>query len=452
VNRLTVIPGHNLNSLKAMPAESVHCCVTSPPYWGLRDYGLPPVSWPSGWTGQHGLEPTPEMFIAHEVAIFREVRRVLRKDGTLWLNLGDCYATGAGAVGDCPGGGKQGERWARRPEKNGRGEEQGGYRGDRNGIGPMTQPNRMPIEGLKPKDLVGIPWRVALALQADGWYLRSDIIWHKPNPMPESVTDRPTKAHEYIFLLTKAERYFYDAEAIREPVTGTAAPRMSQAALHEIAENRANGMAPAQSNPKRHGQNPKARLEQFNCASTGTIKIAASLPVSSRNKRSVWSVPTAPYKEAHFATFPPDLIKPCILAGTSAAGCCVDCGAPFERVVELGEPDEEHKRACGADANGEYNGKATKAYDAAGVQDPSEVKARILAGMCKRKTVGWKATCKCGNEAKAPCVVLDPFGGSFTTGAVAMELGRAAIVLELNPNYIEMGKRRCDITPGLALA
>lgn len=200
---ITILQGDCLDRLRELPDESVHCCVTSPPYWGLRDYGC---------AGQIGLEKTPQEYVAKMVEVFSEVRRVLRDDGTCWVNLGDCYATGAGRVGACPGGGERGAKWA-------------GYRGDRDkdpkatGIGPMTQPNRMPLPGLKPKDLVGIPWRVAFALQADGWYLRSDIIWHKPSPMPESVTDRPTKSHEYIFMLSKSERYAYDAEAIKEPGT-----------------------------------------------------------------------------------------------------------------------------------------------------------------------------------------------------------------------------------------
>src|SRR5262245_47420632 len=195
---VTILRGDCREVLRTLPAESVNCVVTSPPYWGLRDYGV---------AGQIGLEETYSDYIDKMVGVFEAVRRILRKDGTVWLNLGDSYATGAGAVGECPGGGEQGARW----------------RGDGSkrdyGLGPMTQPNRMPQAGLKPKDLTGIPWRVAFALQADGWYLRQDIIWSKPNPMPESVRDRCTKAHEYLFLLSKSERYYYDAEAIAEPAT-----------------------------------------------------------------------------------------------------------------------------------------------------------------------------------------------------------------------------------------
>jgi len=281
----TIYQGHALEVLRAMPDQSVNCCVTSPPYWGLRDYGVP---------GQLGLEPTPEEYTANMVEVFREVRRVLADDGTLWLNLGDSYATGAGKVGDCPGGGAQGERFK-------------GYRGTRDGdpknkycMGPMIQPNRMPIPGLKPKDLIGIPWRVAFALQADGWYLRSDIIWHKPNPMPESVTDRPTKSHEYIFLMAKSARYYYDHEAVKEPDANTDHPRHvlnGQPALEP-----SGGIAPVHSGLRRKdGRNGLGR-----------------------NKRTVWTVSTKPFKEAHFATFPPCLIEPCILAGCPRGGTVLD--------------------------------------------------------------------------------------------------------------------------------
>ncbi len=265
---------------RAVPLKdnSVQCVVTSPPYWGLRDYGIAPSLWggdpncehlfngltrksggayapgskkrwqhsaddfgrddrfidghpeiPVGsicqcgaWFGCLGLEPTPELYVGHIVQVFREVRRVLKNDGTVWLNIGDSYATGAGSVGDCPGGGEQGARWRgdhpRDPKRNAAAIP----------LGPTTQPNRMPIAGLKPKDLVGIPWRVAFALQADGWYLRSDIIWSKPNPMPESVTDRPTKAHEYVFLLSKNERYFFDQDAVREAYAPASFERWNQ--------------------------------------------------------------------------------------------------------------------------------------------------------------------------------------------------------------------------------
>jgi DNA modification methylase len=256
--------------------ESVDCVVTSPPYWGLRDYGV---------AGQLGLEATPADYVAAMVAVFRESWRVLRPAGTLWLNLGDSYSTQAGE-GKVPGGGGQGARWARinqtRDPKPSGGRE------------PMWQPNRRKIEGLKPKDLVGIPWRVAFALQADGWWLRSDIVWAKPNPMPESVTDRPTRAHEYLFLLTKSARYWYDAEAIAEPAIRAG----------DIPGGRkyvGNGM-------------------RFNANG----KNGASPVAESRNARSVWTIATQPYSGAHFATFPEEIARRCIRAGCPKGGIVLD--------------------------------------------------------------------------------------------------------------------------------
>ena len=319
-----VMCGDVLDKLKDIPDESVNCCVTSPPYWGLRDYGT--AQWEDGdsecdhrhpaeqrqlphgdgrvndfyadnrvlkkgvgalyWIEcakcgarridqQIGLEPTPEAYVARLVEIFREVRRVLRDDGTLWLNLGDSYATGTGSArvagGDCFG-------------KANSIVDSGDF--------PACQPNRMPIPGLKPKDLVGIPWRVAFALQADGWYLRSDIIWHKSNPMPESVRDRPTKAHEYLFLLAKSKRYYYDAEKIAEEST---CARMRGPALHpDLASTNGN---------------------------SGLCRRPFS---ATRNRRSVWAVTTEPFLEAHFATFPTKLIMPCILAGCPPDGWILD--------------------------------------------------------------------------------------------------------------------------------
>lgn len=272
-----VYHGDALSVLRELPSESVHCVVTSPPYWGLRDYGV---------EGQLGLEATPEEYVSKMVEVFREVRSVLRDDGTLWLNLGDCYATGGGSVGRCPGGGEQGERFLRQGMIN-------------------TQPNRMPLEGLKPKDLCGIPWMLAFALRADGWYLRSDIIWHKPNPMPESVTDRPTKAHEYIFLLSKSERYHYDATAIKEPQSETTMERFG------------NGT------PRIIGKKEKTAKAGDVLANSSYVRSVGILE-NGRNKRSVWTVNTQPFPEAHFATFPEELIKPCILAGCPAGGTVLD--------------------------------------------------------------------------------------------------------------------------------
>lgn len=386
-----IIQGDALEVLRTLEDESVHCCVTSPPYWGLRDYGVKPTVWGGdenhkhewgdivrvnatnhtdkrrwqhtrngrdeeapiekrvawlrsqvnqgafcqcgAWRGSLGLEPTPEMYVEHLVEIFREVRRVLRGDGTVWLNLGDCYATGAGKVGDCPGGGEQGERWK-------------GYRGthttDSSGLqayrmadGGHTQPNRMPLPGLKPKDLVGIPWRVAFALQADGWWLRSDIIWEKTNPMPESVTDRPTKAHEYIFLLAKSERYWYDADAIREDA--------AEDTLARYERGRSQNHKWSDGGPGNQ---------------TCEVTLDHMIGKDGRNKRSVWTIATQPYPEAHFATFPPKLIEPCILAGCPVGGTVLDpfCGTGTALMVAL----RLNRAAIGIELNPEYIEMATR--------------------------------------------------------------------------------------------
>jgi len=315
---------------RALPLRDrcVQTVVTSPPYWGLRDYGD---------RRQIGLERTPADYVAHLVAVFRELWRVLRDDGTAWLNLGDCYATGAGRVGDCPGGGEQGDRW-----KGYRGvqpvqtkDRTGGKRHDLKAVGPMTQPNRMPIEGLQPKDLVGIPWRVAFALQADGWRLRSDVIWSKPNPMPESVTDRPTRSHEYVFLLSKRARYYYAAAAIAEPA---------------IAGSRAGNKKrdiPSDRDGRGIVNDHRGRGAPWSDDGNG------------RNKRSVWTVATAPYAGAHFATFPPALIEPCILAGAPIGAIVLDpfmgsgtTGAVCERLsrrwvgVDLAYFDQSRERTA----------------------------------------------------------------------------------------------------------
>lgn len=360
------------------------------------------------WRGCLGLEPRFELYIDHLVTVFEEVRRVLRSDGTLWLNLGDCYHNG----------------------------DKGGYERDRvkatdslqanhQASNFAGQPNRMPQPGLKPKDLVGMPWRVALALQADGWWLRSDIIWAKPNPMPESVKDRPTRAHEYVFLLTKSERYFYDANAIREPV---------------IVPGRRSG------NKQRHLADGKhGRLNTH---------LGSSVPWrdtgQGRNRRSVWTITVQPFKGAHFATFPERLAALCILAGTSDKGCCSRCGRPSRRVVKNGPPNRAWLRYCGADASGTYSGKALKDYRHAGAQNPAAVKARILAGMANRVTSGWKSDCECNAGDPIPCTVLDPFAGAGTTGVVATRLNRRFIGIELNTGYVAMADGRIRQAPRTA--
>jgi DNA modification methylase len=299
--KIQLINADVLAGLAMLPDESVQCVVTSPPYWGLRDYGV---------EGAYGLEPTIEKYVAKMVEVFREVRRVLPKDGVLFLNLGDSYMAHVG--------------------------NQNPQTKDHKGSG-FCGPNRTPQSNLKPKDLCGIPWRVALALQADGWWLRSDIIWSKPNPMPESCTDRPTKAHEYIFLLTKSAHYFWDAEAVREKV---GEPTRMAASFRDggvYTSNRSFDNAGGKAKDT-HGDGPQ---------STG------------RNLRTVWEIATAPFPQAHFATYPPELVRRCVAAGS-----------------------------------------------------------------------------------KEGDTILDPFSGAGTTALVAAKLGRNAIGIELNPEYVEMSRKR----------
>ena len=296
MSKWAIHPGDTRASLARLPERSVRCCVTSPPYWGLRDYGH---------DGQIGLEQTPAAYVASMVEVFAAVRRVLTDDGTLWLNLGDSY-TGNASTG---GTGKSTAYAVRDlPNKN--------------------------TPGLKPKDLVGIPWRVAFALQADGWYLRSDIIWHKPNPMPESVTDRPTKAHEYIFLLAKSERYYYDHKAIAEDcVRGDAGSSFTSE--YDLVTKPGVGLAPRKRTMPPIGGVKKAGGD--NATYSGNTPDFGT----TRNKRDVWTIATQPYSGAHFATFPEALVEPCILAGSAVGDTVLD---PFSGSGTTGAVAVRHGR------------------------------------------------------------------------------------------------------------
>ena len=409
MGRNILLHGDVIEQLRALELETVDCVMTSPPYWGLRDYQLPPTVWDAkdgcghewgdhlthrqrgslhganaqvgntvsgvagvevqqgqfcqvctAWRGCLGQEPTPDMFVAHLVAVFREVRRVLKDTGTVWLNLGDSYATQSPIR-----------------ERN-----QFGY-GTRPANHPLTpQPSSI---GLKSLDLCNIPHRVASALQADGWYWRSTIIWAKRNAMPESVngtrweqgedglvlrrgSGRPTTAHEYVFLLTKTSNYYYDTEAIREKPVPHAPDKI-----------------PTTRKQPYFGQ-PSQRTTE-----TGYTPHYEP-PEQGRNKRSVWTLATEPSSDAHFATFPQALVETCILAGTSAKGVCRECGSPWARVID-------------------HEGQ-------------------------------WRPTCSHWSQQPEPATVLDPFAGTFTTSVVANRLGRNSIGIELNPEYIEMARNR----------
>ncbi len=473
-----IYQGHAPEILTGLELESVQCVVTSPPYWGLRDYGLPPMIWdaqescmhewgdelktdnrkynserdgsgvgqsqesqgrpaPKGqfcqlcgaWRGSLGLEPTPELYIQHIVQIFREVKRVLRKDGTVWLNMGDSYASvGSGS------GQNNSEKSDGNPCDSFRDAK---YLNQQN---PKTA-----VSGLKPKDLCGIPWRVALALQADGWWLRQDIIWSKPNPMPESVTDRCTKSHEYLFLLTKSGKYFFDAEAIRED--GPTYTRKASG-YNQEGQKRPDG-----SQPYRGGG--------FTDKDTVT---------HGRNKRSAWQIATHPMPDAHFATFPPKLVEPCILAGTSEKGCCPKCGAPWERVVE---PTEEYAKLLGKGKDLIQKSKHSKSDILTKGMSQKKEAPSVLASY---KTIGWKPTCNCYHTEPfpeylkqdkkeldeeyeiriapirqerlrlvelwkpfktIPCTACDPFFGSGTVGIVAHKHGRNFTGIELSKTYLD---------------
>lgn len=320
--RNQIVCADALTYLKTLPDESINMCVTSPPYWQQRDYGT---------TGQIGMEESLDEYLKRLVGVFREVCRVLRSDGTCWINMGDKYT---GSV--MSGGGKN-------------------------------------TIGLADKQLIGLPWRLAFALQTDGWWLRSDVIWHKPSVMPESVHDRPTRDHEYVFLMTKAARYWYDAVAIREPIAAETIAR----------ERRGRGS---------DHKNTRGAPGQTAHTMQGARRIDPHRAVSNyRNKRTVWSVAATGTKQAHFATFPPTLIEPMILAGCPAA-VCVTCGLPHARIVE---------------------------------------------------TVGWKAGCEC-NAGAARGIVLDPFMGSGTTALVAFSLHRDYVGAEINENFAAMAVRRLE--------
>lgn len=369
---ITLLHGDCRDKLRDLADRSVQCIVTSPPYYGLRRYDV---------DGQQiGLEQSPAEYVAALVAVFRECRRVLRDDGVLWVNLGDSYAAGGmsnPSAKSTLGGGK-----------------------DR-GAAEYSISRRVP--DIPEKNLLGIPWRVAFALQDDGWILRSDIIWSKPNPMPESVTDRPTRAHEYLFLFAKSPRYYYDAQAIAE--TASAAGRIP-------------------------GGNRKVDDSRNDANRDMTIPVAAY-----RNRRTVWTVATRPYSGAHFAVFPEQLIAPCILAG-SASQACERCGAPWERVVERAEPSYYQERKQRQFDGRKVNGIDNYTSISKGRPENSGV------GYSSNVTTGFRPTCRCDALGSARSIVLDPFVGSGTTCRVAEQYGRDSIGIDLG--YSDIQAERTD--------
>lgn len=362
-----IIVGDAREKLRGLPTDSCHCCITSPPYWGLRAY--------TGESGMIGMEQTWDEHCENLVNVFREVRRVLRPDATLWLNYGDAYA--GGGCGDSGGTDKQNSN-----------------RGIVDQIGGWQE-----IEHCKPKDLLLMPERLAMALQADGWWLRSKIIWHKPNPMPESVSDRPTSAHETIWLLAPSERYFYDAEAVKTHLSRTTVdrfgefPAVNAAAAGSNQERRDSGRAVFTDKQRGHSRRHAGFNDRWD-----QMKRSEQV-AGGANLRNVWRIPPEPYQGAHFAVFPTALVEPCMKAGTPEMGCCPACGQPWRRLTE----------------------------------------DRRL----------WLPDCKCGRPDIRPATVIDPFAGSGTVGVVAQRMNRRAILIEVSQKYADMARDR--ITADLPL-
>ena len=474
--RNKIFCGDALSILRMFDAESVHACVTSPPYWGLRSYGGTPLVWGGdgvcahewgewgpghhpvqieqtkwknangagagqtagsgqwcekcgAWRGHLGLELSVELYVLHLTEIFREVRRVLRNDGSLYLNLGDGYANDG--------------KW---------GGETGGKQDYLNEADRQTCGREKRSTGLKPKDLLGVPWAVAFALRSDGWYLRSANIWAKGvsgqveleseifdagvrvgiekerivkllseldlysgSAKPESVRDRPTLAHEYVFQFTKSERYYYDPIAGRE--RGSSDSHGGGRFNQWIA-----GAQGGNNNPGLHCAEPAGG--------------------AGRNRRSVWLFNRKHEASGHYATYPEALAGMVIEIATSEKGCCAACGAPWKRVVERGAIDRAAQRECGADASGGYCGVSGRGYETAGAENPGLLKARILDGMRARVTKEWARTCEHVGAAVEPCLVLDPFLGSGTTAVAAWRRGRAYVGIELNAEYVASAEKR----------
>lgn len=513
-----ILQGHALTVLKDLSDESVHCVVTSPPYYGLRDYGTPPQIWGGNefcdhvfieevytrrsndnkgnlgfekqrtnmgtlrrdnpvrhgfcihcdaWLGSLGLEPTPELFIKHLVLIFREVWRVLRKDGTCFVNLGDSYWGGKGKSGS------QGKEHQQLRVENGLSfSSPQAHVGGKNKTRPTD--SRHPV--FKPKDLMMMPHRVAIALQEDGWWVRQDIVWSKKNPMPESVKDRCTNSHEYIFQLAKSKKYYFDHYAISEDCSPNTNLRISK----NLLPNR----TPRKGVDSKGGNQGKGGIpivslktllgdSQYNVKNNSSFASAVKFPVARRNKRSVWTTTIPKNNTNHFATFSTRLIEPCILAGTSEKGCCADCGAPYKRITKKEFPSRhssrpQTRRAFEIAESGGLTEKHFNAIRSIGFQDAGQSQLlytgfgnnaeetqkladeakRVLGGYFREFLLGevvsngWQKTCKCLTDEIAPCVVMDIFNGTATTGESAISHKRSYIGIELNPKDIKNSQEK----------
>ncbi|WP_286949215.1 MULTISPECIES: DNA-methyltransferase [Brevundimonas] len=414
---VSILIGDVRDRLRTMPAESVDCVVTSPPYWGLRDYDV---------DGQIGLEPTLAEHLTVMVEVFEEVRRVLKPTGTLWLNYGDCYAT-------APNGRSAAEAKA--------------VGGDDRTF--RDKPFSTIGGVLKPKDLCMVPNRLAIALQEAGWWVRSEIIWAKPNPMPESVKDRPASSHEKIFLLSKAPHYYYDAAAVRQEAVGQTAHDLTGGRYAPPGQPAHSGTRTARRDsfarvskdtPGAHGQKPQNRPDREDIAYPRGA--GRSLRNWEPASLEVWPIATRPFSEAHFATFPPELAERCILAGAPAK-CCSTCGAPVVRAVET----ELVPTAKAAKRNvvDDRDGRADR-------QDAGSNRAKdghVLGWSNRVTTTGFAKSCACVDPGTVPGVVLDPFGGAGTTALVADRHGLDCTIIELNPKYAEIARRRLSADQGL---
>ena len=420
----TKILGDCRQGMRDLPPNHFHLAVCSPPYWALREY------LPEGHPLKHleiGNEPTVEEYLEHIVEVFAEVYRVLRPDGTLWVNMGDKYSSGG----------------RRNYDRNVRSAT--GVVDNHPSAGVMRPSDP---EGIKKKDLLMMPARVAMALQRDGWHLRAQVPWIKRNAMPESADDRPAVAVEYFFMFSKEERYFYDSEAVKIAASNNTHPRSSAAAMFPTRESR---------DADRRRVTPKAGEDAKGSRQNSDFEAHLTGMVGTRNRRNTdWFMesfqglllddqddPLALLVNPkgttikHFASYPPKLIEPIVQSCTSDGGCCSDCGAQWLRLVADDGPDLEHQKACGADGAGEYDGQAVKDYKGAGVQNASDVKRRILAGMRKKRTVGFQAACECGKGVPVPSRVLDPFWGTGTTAQVCTRLGRHCTGFEISETYFK---------------